>query len=220
MSFYNTILQEAIEIFHTNGVDALSEKALIRKLNVSEATFHEFFENKEDLLLQAISYSLEEEREEHTDIRNASLNPVEEIMGMLNYGIKQLKEISPLFFPELIKSYPAAWDLYMEQSHNYTVPQLADILERGIEEGYFCNDINVDIVTRLILGQVNVMLDQTLFPADQFRMSEIYKAVYLHLIRGICTREGVEITEKFFSFTKSEKSAELPFSAEEEENKN
>ncbi len=202
MSFYNTILQEAIDIFHTNGVESLSEQALIKKLNVSNATFYEFFEDKEDLLTQAITASLDEERELHRDILNASLNAVEEVMGLLAQGVQQLKQISPLYFQDLVAHYPAAWELYLHHSRTYTVPLLTEIIERGIKEDLFCNNLNPDIITRIILGQVNVLLDQALFPAAGYQISEVYKTIYLHLVRGICTAQGVKITEKFFAVNK------------------
>ena len=199
MSFYHTILQEALDVFHTHGVEDITETKLIRKLNVSEATFHEFFESKDDLLQQAIAHYLASEISQHEKLTSAALNAVEELFGLLNYGVQQLRQVSANYFPELIRTQPAAWQLYLQHSESHTLPLVAKILNRGINEGLFLKGLDTALVTRLILGQINVLFDQTLFPAGEYPVSTVYRSVYMFLIRGICTQKGIQLSEKIVS---------------------
>ena len=60
MSLKTTILREAMDLFEKEGIDKFSEADLRKKLDISEATFINFFSNREDLLLQSYQQRLDD----------------------------------------------------------------------------------------------------------------------------------------------------------------
>ncbi|GAB3824843.1 hypothetical protein GCM10028895_33730 [Pontibacter rugosus] len=80
-------------------------------------------------------------------LQNA-VNPVEEIFLVLQQGIKELRQLNPAYLADLQQHYPEVWQLVVEHLNTYNYHLDLDILNRGILQGYFRKDINLQLVRR------------------------------------------------------------------------
>ena len=87
----------------------------------------------------------------------------------------------------------------MEHLNSYSGPQLQQLLNDGIRNRLFRFDINIQLVTRILLEQLNMMLNPQVFPPDRFNMAEVFRSIFLYYIRGICTDEGARIAAEHFA---------------------
>ena len=74
---------------------------------------------------------------------------------------------------------------------------IVDNLTRGIKEGNFRNDINIEILSRLRVEQVQICFDQKIFPRDQFEFKEVQMQIFDHFLFGIVTPKGKSLYEKY-----------------------
>jgi AcrR family transcriptional regulator len=197
MTFHHTLLQEAMTIFQRQGIQTLTDQQLIRQLDVSQATFKELFNSRDNLLLQAIRYNLENDKVHQLTISDASLNAVEEVIGLLQHGFRQLQHINPLYFSEMVLFYPSAWELYQDFIQDFSRQQVQNILNRGISEGLFQPILNVSVATRMVLGQVSLLMDGDLFPADEFPLHKLYYTLFFNIMRGFCTAKGAALLDEW-----------------------
>lgn len=198
MTFLETILREILQLFKREGIEANSEADIVRKLDIRQSTYHELFANKQDMVLQAIKLDIELENRKQQELLLTANNPVEEIMMLLVDGIKSMKEINPVYISDL-QLYPEAWQLSLENLTNNNQQVNAEILNRGILEGYFRRDINLQLVTKIILEQFFMMINPMVFPPDKYDLAEVFRSIYLYYVRGICTEAGGKIAEEFFA---------------------
>ncbi len=198
MGLKNTILREAMQFFEQNGIEAFTEAELRRKLDISEATYTSFFKNKEDMLVQAYQQHLDDDKLEHERISKNAANPVEEIFGLIEFGSKSLENISPVYMADLVK-YPRVLELFAKHSETYSYPQIYGILNRGVKEGYFKKEMNLSIVTKVILQNVYLLLNFQLFPPNSFSTREIFRNIYLYYLRGLCTKDHIDLLDRYFS---------------------
>jgi hypothetical protein len=61
----------------------------------------------------------------------------------------------------------------------------------------FRNDINVEIVARLISEQFKMLSNQDIFPEDQFSKIEVFENIVINFMRGIATEKGLQLIEKY-----------------------
>ncbi|MFD2514057.1 TetR/AcrR family transcriptional regulator [Pontibacter locisalis] len=199
MTFLETILEETLQIFKKEGIEANSEEQLIQKLDIRESTYNEMFKSKTDLVKATVLFDLETQEREHVRILANAKNPIEEIMLMLQDGLDNLKTINPLYYVDLQREYPDIWKICLDHLNSYSYHQISDIINRGIIQSLFRKDVNLQLVTKIILEQLTMILNPVVFPPDRYNIREVFRSVFLYYIRGICTEEGGKMAEEFFS---------------------
>jgi hypothetical protein len=201
MTFKETILDELLQIFRREGIEANSDADLIRKLDIRQSTFEELFLNRENMVKQVVLYSIEQDNRLQDQLLAKATNPIEEIMSLLQNGIRTIKEINPVYIADL-QRYPEAWQLSMQNVIDNNQHVNAEILNRGILQGYFRKDINLQLVTKIILEQFFMMLNPMSFPTDKYDLAEVFRSIFLYYVRGICTDMGSKMAEEYFSKNK------------------
>ena len=87
----------------------------------------------------------------------------------------------------------------MEHLASDSAPQLQQLLNDGIRSRLFRSDINIQLVTKILMEQLNLLLNPRVFPPDRFNMAEVFRSIFLYYIRGICTDEGARIAAEHFA---------------------
>ena len=199
MTLRETVLQEALIIFHRDGLGEITEASAPRKLNIAPATFQELFTGMEDMVNQAVKYDLKVQVDEHNVMLANSPDAVESIMRLLQHGISQVKRVNPLYYLQLQQQYPGAWQIGLDHLASYSYPQIHSIINQGVLEGNFRRDINLELVTKIIMEQLNMLLNPALFPPDRYSLAEVFRSIYLYYLRGLCTDAGAKLAEDFFA---------------------
>jgi AcrR family transcriptional regulator len=199
MTFKETILQEALELFHKEGINQIQEPELLQKLDISSATFREMFDNKEDLLKQMAFFDLELQKDRNAKQAMKSKNAIEELFMRIQTGITNLQQINPLFYMDLMEHYPEAWQIYLNNLDINTKAELSEILNRGVIEGHFRKDINIQLVVKIMLEQVTMLVNPQIFPPDRYNLAEVFRSIFLYYIRGICSEAGAKMADEHFS---------------------
>ena len=102
-------------------------------------------------------------------------------------------------YVDLQTGFPQTWNAIMEHLNTYSAPQLQQLLNDGIRSRLFCSDINIQLVTRILIERLNMMLNPQVFPPDRYNMREVFRSIFLYYIRGICTDEGARIAAGHFA---------------------
>lgn len=199
MNAKTEILEKAITWFHQNGVKDLTESKIAAQLEVEEHLFQELFRDKEDLVRQAVEYDLSTTDVFPQEIISRAHNPVEEVILMFHCCASHVKDVHPGFFIQIQYLYPSAWNIYQRHLQINYYYQFYDLLNEGIRQKLFRHDINLEIVTKVLIEQLNVMHNTHLFPKHRYNMDEVFRSIFLYYLQGICTEKGREIAEDFFS---------------------
>lgn len=202
MTFLDTILEELLKIFKKNGINAYKEEELIKLLDIRSSTFKELFPNKVEMVNKVIRYNNEVQKREHEELLSVAHSAVEEIILLLKHGIKEIQTISPQYIHDLQQHFPEAWQIGTEHLSTYSYYQLFDIINKGILEGHFRKDINIQIVVKIILEQIYLVINPVSFPPEKFDMSEVFRSIYMYYIRGLCTDAGSKVLEEVFATSK------------------
>ena len=199
MSLRETILQEALHIFRKDGLAGISETSMMHRLGISQATFREIFTDLNDMVSQTMAFDAQLQIKEHQQLLANSANAVEDIMLLLKDGVESLKRTNPILFNQLQQQYPQAWANSLEHLNSYSYPKIHEILNKGVLEGTFRRDINIQLVTKIIFEQLYMLLNPTVFSPDRYNLAEVFRSIYLYYIRGICTDNGAKLADAFFT---------------------
>ena len=178
-----------------SGPDALSATALHTTVPALTAQFPD----RATLVHQVMLADIERQKREHIELYAQFSTAVERLYGLLRRGLRDLIVIPGRFYTELQTDFPRAWEATLEHLNSYSGPQLQQLLNDGIRNRLFRSDINIQLVTKILLEQLNMMLNPQVFPPDRFNMAEVFRSIFLYYIRSICTDEGARIAAEHFA---------------------
>ena len=197
MEIRDRILVRSNELFMKRGAKSISMDDIARDLGISKKTIYQYFSNKEELVIEVSKSHFAQEIEICEEIARNSDNAVEELMKVMQMSLKSFKELNPSLIFDIQKYYPKAWEHFESYKNGYVFEKLRDNIEQGIEQGFYRKDINVDIVARMRIAQIDSSLNPTYFPLDKFDFSEIQIQLMEIYILGIATDKGRELYQKY-----------------------
>ena len=186
-------------VFYQHGLQSAPDTALAAALHTSVPALTAQFPSRELLVHQAMLADLERQKREHVELYARYTTAVERLYGLLSLGLRDLTQMPDTFYSELQAGFPQSWEAVLGHLNTYSSPQLQQLLNDGIRARLFRSDINIQLVTKIILEQCNMMLNPQVFPPDRFNMAEVFRSIFLYYIRGICTDEGARIAAEHFA---------------------
>lgn len=192
-------LEAALPVFFEHGLRAASNEALAAALHTSVSALLAQYPTRDALVQQVMLADTEQQKREHAELFARYPTAVERLYALLQMGLQRLAQVPGTFYSEMQAGFPLAWDQLMDHLQSYSAPQLQQLLNDGIRSRLFRSDINIQLVTKILLEQVNMLLNPQVFPPDRFNMAEVFRSIFLYYIRGLCTDEGARIAADHFA---------------------
>lgn len=186
------IIIRAAELFKNYGIRSVTMDSLASELGMSKRTIYEVFSDKDELLAGVLTWMTEKQREITKKILEESEDAISAIFVMLEFSRDHLQGMSPAFQADLKKYHQ---DVLMNRSDKCEMPDYSNskqIIEKGIKEKLFREDINAEIVNRCLYDLGRSLMDQDLYPYDLFTRREVMKNIIINYLRGISTQSGLK----------------------------
>ena len=197
------MIEKIAEMFLKYGVKSLSMDDIARELGISKKTLYLHFKDKKDLVLQVVLHSVENlDCKMSKIIKEKSLNAIDILFYVSKEIAEGRKNMNPNINFDLQKYYPDAWILVSEHRKKHIFGKIYRNMEKGISEGLYRNDFNIDVIAKLYEEQVNNL---SLWGKDSLNVSfdEILETVFVYHIRGIASKKGLEYLETKLNTIKS-----------------
>lgn len=191
----NKIIEKATEMYLTLGFKSVTMDDIASEMGISKKTIYHHFENKNDLV-KAVTLSLFETISCGIDeIMTLDKNPIEELFIIKDFVMKNLKNESTSPIYQLQKYYPQIHKTLMSRQFEKMGDCVIDNLRKGIEQGLFRNDINLELIGRFYFAGMTSIKDAELFNPIQFSTKEVQETYLEYHLRGITTIKGVVVLE-------------------------
>jgi len=197
-SFTATPSETGLAYLRQQGITAPNDAELAQAFGLTTAAFQARHPTRAALAHDTLAADLERQKRDHQRLYAHYPTPVERLYGLINYSIEDFLHISPGYLAELAQ-YPVAWQTLQDHLTTYSTPQLHQLLNEGIRQGFFRSDINIQLVTIILIQQVNIVLTPGIFPAGSFQVAEIFRSIFLYYIRGLCTEAGAQLAAAHFA---------------------
>ncbi len=148
MNVRERILDTALRLFRTYGMKSVTMFDISRECGISKKTVYEHFTDKDALINESIDFMLQQRRSQLTHCAEAA-NVIGELLEGLQYSEQFAQAINPVMFYELRKYHPDAWARVDAFKQKITLPVIRRNLDRGIAEGLFHDNLNLDIIARM-----------------------------------------------------------------------
>ncbi|GJM34421.1 MAG: TetR family transcriptional regulator [Saprospiraceae bacterium] len=197
MEVKQQILIEAADLFMRYGLKSVSMDDIARKLGISKKTLYQYVENKTELIEQIFSLKFEEDSRQIKDIRLSANDAIDEVLKIAKHVIQHLRELSPTTIYDLQKYYSSTWKQFEAQHKGYIFTLICDNLIRGIKQGLYRSELNPEIVAKLYVGKTSLVVDEDVFPIQQFNLDDLYREHMIYHIYGVASPKGRAILERY-----------------------
>ncbi|MDO9512367.1 MAG: TetR/AcrR family transcriptional regulator [Bacteroidales bacterium] len=198
MEVRDRIIQAARKSFVLFGIRGVTMDQIAQEAGVSKRTIYEIFADKGELLLACIEY-MECDMEKHRqEIENSSQNVIETMYRHSDFHIKMLEDFNPLFFMDMQKFYPAAWDIIFNKFNQKKYHDIKRLLQVGLKQGLFRKDIHLEIATKVLLEQTKMAMTLDMLKGGKYSRKDIFNNLVINYIRGISSESGLELLNKYY----------------------
>ena len=191
------IIQGGEDLFLQAGIKSVTMDDIARHLGMSKKTIYHFFNDKNDLVMALVKKKLEEDECQINSIIESSSNVIEEMINMMKASEDILARINPIVIHDLQKYHPEAWSEFEKFKADVLVNKLEQLLAKGITEGFIRKDIDVRIIAKMRVYQVEMGFNPAIFPMSQFNPWKVQFQMLEHFNYGICTIKGHELLDQY-----------------------
>lgn len=197
MNITERIVNHAVELFIRSGIKSITMDDISAEAGVSKRTIYENFRDKDELLRACLLFMDNHHARETERVFAESTNTIDMVFRFLKHGIEAINSINPLFMTDMKKYHYRIWkETYVINSDKY-LAQTYTILKKGINEGLFRKNIDIEIVAKLLNEQLTLMTDERIFPSLKYSRTVVFENIIINFFRGIATGKGLQIIDKF-----------------------
>ena len=184
------IIHKAADMFITLGFKSVTMDDIAATMGISKKTIYTHFKNKTDLVKEAtlalfhvISHGID-------CISDQDKNPIEELYDIKKFVMMHLKDekSSPQY--QLQKYYPEISNTLRELQFDTMQDCTLKNLRKGVEQGLYRDNLDIDFVSRIYFIGVIGMKDDKLFPSHKFPKARLMEDYLEYHLRGIVTKKG------------------------------
>ncbi|MBU3928596.1 MAG: TetR/AcrR family transcriptional regulator, partial [Bacteroidetes bacterium] len=199
MEIRDKIISGSSKMFIKFGIRSITMDMIAEQLGISKRTIYENFKDKDELVYYCLEDGIVRQKAIAKELFETSENIIDAMLKIIKHNINTLKAINPLFFFDLQKYYSELCKSKIKKNDKQNLSDIIDLLNKGIKEKIFRNEINVEIVAILISEQFKMIGGSEVFSEEKFSKAEIFENISINFIRGIVTEKGLSMVEKYKS---------------------
>lgn len=187
------VMTTALDLFSQYGIKSVSMDDIARNMSISKRTLYEFFDDKENLLQEAIKFHNNAMRTILSDLEKGPYTALDVVVLFYEEFMKRPRWYNRKYYDDL-KRYPKAVEQAEKDKADFT-KRCIKLLNRGAKEGVFDKDVNIEILALLAKEQLKMIRPSKTFLNHS--VAEVFKTVLFTFLRGICTEKGLAILERY-----------------------
>lgn len=189
------ILQKAKKLFLDFGFKSVTMDDIASKLGISKKTIYKYFSNKTDLVESCVFQMFDEIMTGVSEVCDLKKNPIDELYSIEEFVVGYLNEKDHTQKHQLKKFYPELHDMLEKKWFESLKVCIESNLVRGIEQGFFRKDIDVNFITGIYFSGLVGVCDINVFPdVESHKSVLVFKFLEYH-IRAISTKKGINKLE-------------------------
>lgn len=196
MEIKDRILHGVGQLYMQYGVRSVTMDDVASKLGVSKKTIYQHFKDKDDLVHQFVQLSIKAEESICIEFKKSE-NAIDEIQKVAVYMKGHVATMNPSLIFDVQKYHPSSFAIYEEFRKVYLSAMVTDNLTRGIAEGNYREGIDVEILAKLKLIEIQAAFDPAVFDPMKFKSYDVHMQLFEHFLMGVITEKGLQLLNKY-----------------------
>jgi AcrR family transcriptional regulator len=186
------IIERTLDIFSKRGIRAITMGEICSTIRISKKTLYKYVKDKSELVHTCMEYEIDRNHQDVRAIADKGLNAIDESFEMSQHVIDQISDINVTLFWELENYYPEAYQLFLNHQNECVRVSIEENINKGIKEGYYRSDLNVDIVVSIYLTILYNLISAKMLNTKNYSFTEVYRELFKYHTHGISSPKGLE----------------------------
>ena len=187
-----SILKTAEGLFTKYGIKSIKVDDICNELHISKKTFYTEFENKE-ALIGVVYDSISEKTPSRFDLGgevDSCVNAIDLWFKRPSMAVRDHHKKYELFMYDLLKFYPQVRASRLEDEKKKVSEVIKALLNKGIEQGFFREDLNIDYMIEFSHNINQMAVDKLLHLPKNEHVSYVLFLLDMW-IRMVCNENGL-----------------------------
>jgi len=197
MTIEEKILRGAQELVFRYGIKSITMDDIAKHLGMSKKTIYLHYDDKDQLILKLVEFLLGHNEDKMGCIIDQSKDPIHEIIETMKMMSSTFAKMNPILFHDMMKYYPESYQKFKEFKENRILKMIENNLKKGQELNLYRVDINLKILARLRLEELDLAINFEAFPPEKYNLADVQVQLLDHFLHGVCTLKGHKILNKY-----------------------
>jgi AcrR family transcriptional regulator len=190
---HGNFLLRVYELYNRFGIKSVTMDDVARELGISKKTLYECIDDKSELVRHVMEMVNRYHAEKLMEITTKGLNAIEEIFEVNRYMTQMVKEQNPTLGYDLQKYYPELNKALMQEQRQRMHDAIYENLVKGIEEGLYRKEMNVEIISKLHMTRMEYRYRQDQYQINDVDSREVMQEIFVYHLHGIANENGIKI---------------------------
>ncbi|MEY3433464.1 MAG: hypothetical protein RL131_1400 [Bacteroidota bacterium] len=179
------------------GLRSVSMDDISTQLAISKKTLYQHFTDKDELVDTVLQSEIGRMQKETIECMVHAENAIQEVTNTMEMVIKHFTHMNPVIIFDLQKYHFNSFGKFMDHKNKFILDIISKNLIRGIEEGVYRSDINVDVLAKFRLESMMIAFNIDLFPNEKYNLAEVSVAIIENFLYGVATEKGFQLIESY-----------------------
>lgn len=191
------IKEKARSLFMQYGLRSVSMDDIANQLGISKKTIYQYFEDKDELVDAVMQDEFTHNESRCEADRKRSLNAIDELFLAMEMVIEMFNQMNPALLFDMQKYYPNTFNKFLKHKNDYIYNIIRENLIRGIREGYFRPEIDIDLVSWFRMESMLWPFNPEFFQKTKKSLAVVEQELILHYLYGLASPKGYELISTY-----------------------
>ncbi|RSK41656.1 TetR/AcrR family transcriptional regulator [Mangrovimonas spongiae] len=184
----DNLLQCSVANFTAFGSKRFTMDELASTLGISKKTIYKFYNSKEDLVVDSVSFLVTDFEKTVSDIITKQQDPLVCIIEIYKHGFERLKHFKPSFIFGLKKYYPKANQVFDAFRDNIVNNTIYGLLQQAQQKEFISNDVNLNLFCELYFNRFEEMAFKNNALFETYSNTELLNHFVIFNLKGISNK--------------------------------
>lgn len=188
---YKQIIDAAVKVIAENGYNKSQVSKIAKQANVADGTIYLYFKNKDDILVSVFQEKMGQFIEKISRSIEKEQGADEKLLKLIEMHFLQLendRDLAVVTQLELRQS-----DLKLRSQINQVLKSylsvLDAIIQEGIDDQIFQQDLNIQLVRQMIFGTIDEIVTNWVMQDHKYNLAEQATSIHSLMIKGLAIKQ-------------------------------
>ena len=179
------------------GIRSVSMENMAEALGMSKKTLYQYFADKDELVVEVVKRHTDVVRQQCEQIAQEAEDAIHEIFLIMERVMEDFRNMNPMVLFDLQKYHPLGFQRFNEYKNQFLLDFIRCNIQRGIREGLYRDNIQLEIISRYRLQSMMIPFDINVYPPTLFNMAETAQLIAENFTYGLATVQGHQLIQDY-----------------------
>jgi len=122
-------------------------------------------------------------------------NAIDKLLNVSRLIAKNFSYLTPILYHHYQQKYPDIFQGYFDQRAESVYNRIQENLVFGMQQGYYRDDLSIELVARGYISRLIDLYNPTNFPAEEFSFNAFFNQMFETFVLSIVTEKGKQYWE-------------------------